>query len=296
MGERTLYQPGTFCWAGLATSDPAAATAFYTRLFDWEAEPLPAGEAGAYTIMRRVGHDVAICYRQTAHARAAGAPPHWTSYISVEDADATAARAGQLGGAAVFRAPFDVPGARVAAIADPAGAVVSLWQPRLRIGATLVNDVGALCWNELATAGLERAKTFFGALLGRQYQASDGGSATITNAGCRNGSIREMTGHGAALAPVFHGRERRGRRAPRRADRRAQARAGHRYPHRAYRGDHRPAGRHIRGLRRPDRPLTPLPRRFASSDDMIAGSPTGQRRQAKGRKRACAAAQMFVAE
>src|SRR5215471_7445162 len=201
MGERTRYEPGTFCWAGLATSDPAAATAFYARLFDWEAEPLPAGEPGAYTIMRRVGHDVAICYRQTAQARAAAAPPHWTSYISVEDADATAARAGQLGGAAVFRAPFDVPGARVAAIADPAGAVVSLWQPRLRIGATLVNDVGALCWNELATAGLERAKTVFGALLGWQYQASDGGSATITNAGCRNGSIREMTGQERGTAP-----------------------------------------------------------------------------------------------
>ena len=30
--------------------------------------------------MRRAGHDVAICYRQTAQARAAGAPPHWTSY------------------------------------------------------------------------------------------------------------------------------------------------------------------------------------------------------------------------
>jgi len=61
--------------------------------------------------LRRAGHDVAICYRQTAQARAAGAPPHWTSYISVEDADATTARAGQLGGAAVFRAPFVVPGA-----------------------------------------------------------------------------------------------------------------------------------------------------------------------------------------
>src|SRR5262249_9270647 len=47
------YEPGAFCWAGLARSDPAAATAFYARLFDWEAEPLPAGEPGAYTIMRR---------------------------------------------------------------------------------------------------------------------------------------------------------------------------------------------------------------------------------------------------
>jgi predicted enzyme related to lactoylglutathione lyase len=120
MGERTRYEPGTFCWVGLATSDPAAATAFYTSLFGWEADELPAGEAGTFTILRQGGNDVAILYRQQPQARAAGAPPHWTSYISVEDADATAARASELGGAAVFRAPFDVLDAgRVAAIRDP---------------------------------------------------------------------------------------------------------------------------------------------------------------------------------
>src|SRR5215510_5112392 len=73
MGERTRYQPGTFCWAGLATSDPAAAMALYASLFDWEPEPLPAGEAGAYTIMRRADHNIAICYRQTAQAGRRGA-------------------------------------------------------------------------------------------------------------------------------------------------------------------------------------------------------------------------------
>jgi len=105
-----------------------------------------------------------------------------------------AARAGQLGGAVAFRPPFDVPGARVAAIADPAGAIVSLWQPRSRIGATLVNDVGAVCWNELATTDVEWAKSFFGELLGWQYEASDRGRTTIVNAGRRNGSIRAQTG------------------------------------------------------------------------------------------------------
>ncbi len=201
MGERTRYEPGTFCWVGLAASDPAAATAFYTRLLGWQAEALPAGE-GTYTVLRRAGEDVAILYRQTAQARAAGAPPHWTSYISVEDAGAAAARAGELGGAAVFREPFDVPGAgRVAAIQDPTGAVVSLWQPRPRIGATLVNDVGALCWNELATTDAGRAKSFFGELLGWQYQTSDTGGAMITNAGRRNGSIRAQTGQERGTPP-----------------------------------------------------------------------------------------------
>lgn len=202
MGARTRYEPGAFCWVGLATSDPARAKAFYASLFGWQAEDLAAGEAGTYTTLRHDGKDVAILYRQTAEARAAGAPPHWTSYISVEDADATAARADELGGAAVFRAAFDVLDAgRVAAIRDPAGGIVSLWQPRSRIGAALVNEPGAPCWNELATNDVERAKSFFGELLGWEYQTDEGGYTTIKNAGRLNGGIREQSEQGRGLEP-----------------------------------------------------------------------------------------------
>ena len=200
MGERSNYEPGTFCWVGLATSDPAAAEQFYSSLFGWEAEELSAGAAGAYTMLRLDGKDVAILYRQQPEARAAGAPPHWTSYISVDDVETTAARAAELGGDAVFREPFDVLDAgRVAAISDPTGAVVSLWQPRSRIGATLVNDVGALCWNELATTDVKRATAFFSGLFGWQYETDESGYASIKNGGRLNGGIRAQTEqeHGA---------------------------------------------------------------------------------------------------
>ncbi|HWI32573.1 MAG TPA: VOC family protein [Microbacterium sp.] len=202
MGERTHYEPGTFCWVGLATTYPAAAEQFYTRLFGWQPEEHSAGEAGTFTMLRRNDHDVAILYRQQPEARAAGAPPHWTSYISVEDAHATAARAGELGGAAVFREPFDVLDAgRVAAISDPTGAIVSLWQPRSRIGATLVNDVGALCWNELATTDVERVKAFFAELLGWQYETDESGYASIRNGGRLNGGVREQVEQGRGIPP-----------------------------------------------------------------------------------------------
>jgi predicted enzyme related to lactoylglutathione lyase len=194
MGERTRYEPGTFCLVGLATSDPAPATSFYASLFGWDSEELSAGEVGSYTVLRRDGKEVAILYRQTPEARAAGAPPHWTSYISVEDADTAAARAGELGGAAVFREPFDVLDAgRVAAVRDPTGAIVSLWQPRSLVGAALVNDVGAWCWNELETTDVERAKAFFGELLGWEYETDERGYASIKNAGTLNGGMREQT-------------------------------------------------------------------------------------------------------
>src|SRR6266511_3923636 len=204
MGERTRYDPGTFCWAGLATSDVAAAKAFYGSLFGWEAEDLEARAAGTYTMLRHRGKEVAILYRQQPEARAAGAPPHWTSYISVEDADATAARANELGGAAVFRAAFDVLNAgRVAAIRDPTGAIVSLWQPRSRIGATLVNDTGALCWNELATSDVRRAKSFFGELLGWEYETDESGYVSVTNAGRLNGGVREQSEQERRAPPAW---------------------------------------------------------------------------------------------
>jgi uncharacterized protein len=202
MGERRRYEPGAFCWVGLATSDPVGAKGFYTGLFGWQADDLGAGAAGTYTSLRHRGMEVAILYMQQPEARAAGAPPHWTSYISVEDSDATAARARELGGAAVFRQPFDVLDAgRVAAIRDPTGAIVSLWQPRSRIGATLVNDVGALCWNELATTDVERAKSFFGKLLGWEYEAGESGYASIRNAGRLNGGMRAQTAQKRGISP-----------------------------------------------------------------------------------------------
>jgi len=88
MTTRRRYPVGAFCWVGLVTSDCAAAQDFYAQLLDWECEVLAAGGAGTFTILRRAGEDVAILYRQTAQARAAAAPPHWTSYISVQDAEA----------------------------------------------------------------------------------------------------------------------------------------------------------------------------------------------------------------
>lgn len=193
MPERHSYDPGAFCWAGLATSDPAAASVFYAAVFTWEAVERSAPAAGRYTLLARDGKEVAILYRQTAAARAAQTPPHWTSYIAVDDVDVTSVRAAELGGQAVFRAPFDVLGeGRVAAIRDPSGAIVSLWQAQSRAGAALMDTVGALCWNELVTPDVGRAASFYERLLGWSYAAADG-YTTVRVGGRPNGGIRAPT-------------------------------------------------------------------------------------------------------
>jgi predicted enzyme related to lactoylglutathione lyase len=68
--------------------------------------------------------------------------------------------------------PNDVPGtSRLSVIADPAGAVVALWQSKGYPGARLVNEIGAWAWNELGTPDLAAAKSFYGELFG--WNAAD---------------------------------------------------------------------------------------------------------------------------
>jgi hypothetical protein len=50
-------------------------------------------------------------------------PAHWSVTFGVDDADATAARAAELGGK-VIAPPFDAPWVRMTVIADPQGATL----------------------------------------------------------------------------------------------------------------------------------------------------------------------------
>ena len=176
MGERTSYEPGTFCWVDLATPDPKGAKAFYSGLFGWDLEDMPAGEAGTYTMASLGGLHVGALYQLPRERAERGEPPHWMSYVSVEDVDETARRAGELGGT-VVAAPFDVmDSGRQAVIADPQSAVFSIWQPRRHFGAGLVNDPGAFCLNQLNTTDPEAARSFYGDLFGWRSELQDYGS------------------------------------------------------------------------------------------------------------------------
>jgi uncharacterized protein len=193
MGERESYAPGTFCWVDLGTTDADGAKAFYGRLFGWEAEDMPAGENATYTMLRLGGRDVAALYEQGAEERAAGIPPHWSSYIAVADVDEVAGRVEELGGK-LPAPPFDVlDSGRMAVVQDPTGAMVSLWQAGRHIGARLVNDPGCLTWNDLATPDPEAAAAFYTALLGWEVEQRAPEYATIANQGSPNGGIRRDT-------------------------------------------------------------------------------------------------------
>ncbi len=166
MNEVTSYPPNTFAWIDLSTTDPEGAKHFYTELFGWEGDDVPLPMGGTYTMLRQDGKDVAGLGGMQPDAMAQGQPSAWSSYVSVDDADAMTERATRAG-ATVFVAPFDVMDqGRMAVLQDPTGAVVCLWQPLTHIGARIVNIPNSLVWNELLTGDTERAAQFYQEVFG----------------------------------------------------------------------------------------------------------------------------------
>ncbi len=172
MSERTSYAPGTPSWVDLGTPDPDAAEAFYGPLFGWSFDPgeNPEETGGYRSAMLReqpVGGVMALMQE--------GQPPAWSTYISVEDADATVAAVKDNGGSVAIE-PMDVLDiGRMAFFVDPTGAFCGIWQPKTFHGAGLVNEPGAFAWNELETRDPEAAKAFFGAVFGWEFEDHDMG-------------------------------------------------------------------------------------------------------------------------
>jgi hypothetical protein len=114
---------GDLSWCELMTPDPAAARAFYAALLGWDMEEMsPAGMP--YTVVKTAGQGVGGITAMPPGT--AGHPPAWGVYITVDDVDARASRAVELG-ARILVPPTDIPGVgRFCWIQDPAGASLGL--------------------------------------------------------------------------------------------------------------------------------------------------------------------------
>ncbi|HEY3193173.1 MAG TPA: VOC family protein [Solirubrobacterales bacterium] len=165
MSERTEYAPGEFCWVDLATTDVDGATTFYGDLLGVQAEAAPGDpeQTGGYGFFTKNGKMVAG-YGPTQQE---GQPSAWSSYVKVEDADATVEKAKEAGGQVVF-GPIDIPNesGRMAVLQDPTGAFISINQQQRHPGAQLVNEPGTWNWNNLMTRDMDAAKDFYGQVFG----------------------------------------------------------------------------------------------------------------------------------
>lgn len=120
--DQQFKQHGAFSWCELMTTDAGKAKAFYTRLFGWDTEEMTM-PGMPYTVVKAGGKGIGGIMSMPQDAQ--GMPPMWGAYVTVDDVDATARTAEQLG-AKLLVPPRDIPGVgRFCVIQDPQGAVIS---------------------------------------------------------------------------------------------------------------------------------------------------------------------------
>ena len=170
MSER-IIPVGAFVWEELQSADPAKAVPFYKELVGWGTREWPLPDGGVYTLIGPEGAWVAgvqsHCEQET------GPFQGWLSYVNVDDVDAAAARARELGGRVVAE-PHDIPEVgRSAVLADPEGALFALMrfaQP----SEDPEDPRGSFCWRELMVRDVEKAQAFYAGVLGWSAQAMEG--------------------------------------------------------------------------------------------------------------------------
>lgn len=168
MTERDGYEHGVPCWVDTWQEDPDAAAKFYVGVFGWDVERgTPAGTETRYDVCRFRGSDVAAI----GSPPPPGAPPVWTMYVWVDDADVVAASAVRAGGRLLAEPFRSLDGGRMAIVADPAGAAFGVWTPGAHRGAQRVNEPSAYAMSFLHTPDPEGANVFYGAVLGWTTEA-----------------------------------------------------------------------------------------------------------------------------
>jgi uncharacterized protein len=147
-GAQLVNAAGTWNWSDLYAPDPSLAEPFYRALFGWDATAVQFGDVTGI-MWRRPGYGDALEARDPGirdrHEKAGAPegftdsvawlmqgddPSRWNVTFSVDDTDASAARAAELG-AEVLVPPHDAGPVRVAQLKDPQGAefTVSRYDP-----------------------------------------------------------------------------------------------------------------------------------------------------------------------
>ncbi len=154
---------GRFVWHDNISTGPDRAKDFYSQLFGWETEVF--GEGTMDYPMIKVGEQNHGGYGKADE----GVPSQWTGHVLVEDVDETARKAEGAGGS-VVTGPMDIPEVgRFAVIADPQGAVLSVFASY----GDAPQSQGVFVWDELVTTDVEAAREFYGEIFGWTYATMD---------------------------------------------------------------------------------------------------------------------------
>jgi predicted enzyme related to lactoylglutathione lyase len=165
MTRFSRYPAGVPCFVDTFSPDLVAARRFYTGIFGWEFAgpgPMPGDPASEYHVARVRDADVAGLGSMPSPQT----PVAWNTQVAVDDLEIVVGLA-QAAGGSVLVSPLDAPPAgRLAVIADPAGAAITVWEAGSRHGAELVNEPSAWAMSLLSTPDPDGAAAFYEALFG----------------------------------------------------------------------------------------------------------------------------------
>ena len=120
---------GFFHWNELMTPDVEKAKTFFADSVGWTFEGMPMGPEGGTYWLAMVDGKPAAGLMAMQGIVPEGVPPHWMSYLCVDDIDARLKKLEGAGGT-IIREAFDIPNVgRIAIIADPTGAVMGWMTP-----------------------------------------------------------------------------------------------------------------------------------------------------------------------
>ena len=126
-GARVVNEPGAWAMSALSTPDPEGAKRFYGDVLGWTTSDF--GPATMFHVPGFVGGEPQQPVpRDVVAVMVPGEQAAWNVDFWVDDVDAAAARAAELGGT-VLSPPADGMVGRETVIADPAGAVLGLSRP-----------------------------------------------------------------------------------------------------------------------------------------------------------------------
>lgn len=197
MTEMTKYEPGVFCWVDHVAHDMPAAQRWYAELFGWEVDTQDTQGGPPYAMFLKQGKSVAGIGQMNDEMKKGDIPPQWNNYVCVADVNAVTEKVKENGGTVTVPPMQVLDAGWLAFFVDPQGASFCVWQAGNHIGSELVNEHGALCWNELMTADVDAAKKFYSAVFGWTYEAMpmDGVAYNVIKVGERsNGGIMPMEG------------------------------------------------------------------------------------------------------
>jgi predicted enzyme related to lactoylglutathione lyase len=179
MPTRTGYDHGVPSWIDLSTNDVDAARTFYSELFGWEWIAGDAPDGSAYWMATIDGNLIAGVAELSPDMIAQGVPPSWNTFINVDDVKATTAKA-ESAGAQVLAGPMQIgESGTMSFVMDPNGAAIGMWQAGEHTGAQLVNEHGALTWNEVYARDTAATADFYGRVFGWTTGEMPGGDGNV---------------------------------------------------------------------------------------------------------------------